>query len=273
MLPTLFRIGPVDIHSYGTLLMIGFVAGILLARSEARRLGLSPELALDLAVWVLVGGIVMSRAVFVALNWVDFSARPAEAIYIWRDGGLSFHGGLLGGVIAGALFSRSQQVPFWALADMAAPSIPLGYGIARFGCLLNGCCYGVPTQLPWAMRFPLYPDSQILTDPSHPTQIYAALGSFLVLAVLLWARRRLPARGQLFLLYLALYSIVRSAVEVWRRGYTAQVLFDGVTQAQGASAVIFIGAVIGLIYLGRAGRCASAPAEDQSRKWPTGSSC
>jgi phosphatidylglycerol:prolipoprotein diacylglycerol transferase len=250
--PTLFRIGPIAIHSYGTLLMVGFIAGILLARREARRLRLPETLPLDLAIWLLVAGVVGARAMYVALNWSDFAARPTEILYIWREGGLSFHGGLLAGVIAGLVFARRTGTPFLALADMTAPSLALGYGIARFGCLLNGCCYGGPTELPWGIRFPLYPDSEIATEPSHPTQIYSALGSFCILGILLWMRPRAPARGQLFLIYLMLYSLLRSGVEVLRQGHTAQEIIHGtgITQAQGASAAIFIIAFAASWYVG-----------------------
>ncbi|HUU54943.1 MAG TPA: prolipoprotein diacylglyceryl transferase [Armatimonadota bacterium] len=259
MYRTLFRIGPLEIHGYGTLLMVGFVAAILLSRREARRLGLSPEIPLDLGIWALMAGVVAARGLYVLLNWSAFAQRPSEMLYIWREGGLSFHGGLLGGVLAGLLFARRQGLQFWTVADMAAPGLALGYGIARFGCLLNGCCYGAPTSLPWGMRFPLWPDSLITTDPSHPTQIYSALGSFLVLAVLLAARNRLKVPGQLFLLYLMLYAPVRAAVEVLRKHYTARVLLDGITEAQAASAVIFAAALLGFILLARRGPAGPAP--------------
>ena len=254
MFPTLFRIGPVDVHSYGTLLMVGFLSAILLSRRQARRMGLSADLPLDLGVWVLVAAVVSARVMFVALNWDYYSPRPAEVLYIWRQSGLSFHGGLLGGVLAGVLFSWRRGLSFWTVADMVSPGIALGYAIARVGCLLNGCCYGVPTELPWGMTFPLYPDSQITTDPSHPTQIYAALGSLAILAVLLRARSRLTVPGRLFLLYLMLYSVLRSGIEVLRRGATADIAIDGVTQAQVASAIIFTAALFAFIWLGRTGR-------------------
>ncbi len=256
MHPVLFHIGPVAVHSYGTLLMLGFIAGILLCGREAKRLRLPDELAVDLGLWVLVGSIIGARGLFVALNWGDFAARPQEALFVWQTGGLSFHGGLLGGIVAALLLGWRRKISFWSIADMAAPGIALGYAIARIGCFLNGCCYGAPTSPRWAflgVRFPLFPDSNIMTEPSHPTQIYSALGSVLIMAVLLWARPRFPARGQLFLLYLALYSVLRSAVEVLRRGYTAQVAFDGVTQAQVLSAVLFVAAICGIVWLGRKG--------------------
>ena len=247
MFPTLFRIGPIEIHTWGTLLMFGFLAGILVARRESRRLGIPPDVALDLGLWVLVSGVLFARAVFVALNWSDFAARPADALYIWREGGLSFHGGLGGGIIAGAVFSKWRRIPFWSLADLTAPGLALGYAIARIGCFLNGCCYGAPTALPWGVRFPLYPDSQITTEPSHPTQLYATLGSLAIFAVLLLVRNRLSARGQLFLLYLALYAIMRSGLEVLRKGYSARILVDGITQGQFVSALIFVIAVVGMV--------------------------
>jgi phosphatidylglycerol:prolipoprotein diacylglycerol transferase len=255
--PTLFHIGSVAVHSYGTLLMLGFIAGILLCGREAKRLKLPDELAVDLGLWVLVGSIVGARGLFVALNWGDFAARPQEALFVWQTGGLSFHGGLLGGIIAALLLGWRRKISFWAIADMAAPGIALGYGIARIGCFLNGCCYGAPVSPRWSflgVRFPLYPDSGIMTEPSHPTQLYSAAGSFLILAILLWVRPRFPVRGQLFLVYIGLYSILRSAVEVLRRGYTAQVAFDGVTQAQALSAVLFAAAIFSIVRLGRKSR-------------------
>ena len=251
MHPDLFHIGPVTVHSYGTLLMLGFLAGIWLAAREARRRGLPSELAIDLGLWTLVAGVVFARVVFAALNWPDFAADPKRVLFIWREGGLSFHGGLLGGVLAGALLARRRRISFWTLGDITAPVLALGYAIARIGCLLNGCCYGAPTALPWGVRFPVFPDAGICTQASHPTQIYSSLGSLVILAILLKARARLPARGQLFCLYLALYSVLRSAIEVLRRDYTATRFFDGITQAQAASGVILLAALIGISLLGR----------------------
>ncbi len=251
MHPDLFKIGPIVVHSYGTLLMLGFISGILLSRREARRLGASPDLPLDLGVWILIASVVFARALFVAMNWVDFSPYPLSVFFVWREGGLSYHGGLLGGVLAVLAFAHRYQLSFWLLADIMTPGLALGYGIARFGCLLNGCCYGAPTDLPWGIRFPYYADSQVLTEPSHPTQIYSALGSFLILALLMLVRTRLSGRGQLFCLYLVLYAPMRAFIEVFRKGYTAQVLFDGLTQGQVASALIFISAAACFIILGK----------------------
>ena len=244
--------------------MVGFVAAILLSRREARRLGLSPDVPLDLGLWVLVPSVVFARGLYAALDWSYFADHPLDILRVWREGGLSFHGGLLGGLLAGLLFAWRRGLSFWLLADMVAPGLALGYAIARLGCLLNGCCYGVTTDLPWGIRFLIWPDSEIKTDPSHPTQIYSAFGSLAILAVLLGARSRLKARGQLFLLYLLLYAPMRAAVEVLRKGVTARVLFDGVTEAQMASCVIFALALFGFIVRGR--RAMREAVADQGRR-------
>jgi phosphatidylglycerol:prolipoprotein diacylglycerol transferase len=243
------------------MLMLGFVAGILLSRREARRLGLSPDLPLDLGIWVLVAAVASARGLFVALNWADFAPRPLEVLYVWREGGLSFHGGLLGGVLAALVFARTRRMSFWTIADVVTPGLALGYGIARFGCFLNGCCYGAPTDLPWGVRFPT---ATLPMEPRHPTQIYSAIGSFAILGVLLAVRRRLVVPGQLFLVYLMLYSPMRAAVEILRKGYTATVLFDGVTEAQVASAIIFVAAAIGFALRGRRRNDASKPGAGQA---------
>ena len=264
MFPDLFHIGPLAVHSYGTLLMLGFLAGIWLASRQARRLGLPAELGIDLGLWTLVGAIIFARGAFAALNWPDFAPDPKRILFIWREGGLTFHGGLFGGTLAAVLLARRRRVSFWSLADMAAPALALGYAIARIGCLLNGCCYGAPTSLPWGMRFPVFLDAGITTHPSHPTQIYSSLGSLVILAILLKVRARLPARGQLFCLYLALYSIMRAAIEVLRRDFTAVRLLDGITQAQAVSFVILVAAVLGLFLLGRRQASKTRPAPPAS---------
>ena len=132
MRPILFYIGRLPIRAYGTMMMLAFAAGIAWAVREARRRSLDPGLILDLAVWIMVSGIVFARAVFIAL---DPALTWRDLPYIWR-GGLSFHGGLIGGVLAALVFVRLKRIRFWTLADTCAPSIALAYGIARIGCLL-----------------------------------------------------------------------------------------------------------------------------------------
>ena len=272
MYPVLVEIGgkPI-IFSYGLMLMLAFVAGIFWATREAKRRRVSSDQVLDLSLFILIGSILCARITFVLLDrpaWPDYLSHPLNILLV-RMGGLSFHGGLAGAVIAGILFSWRRRIPFWKLADICAPSAPLGYGIAKIGCLLRGCCYGAPTDLPWAMRFLEEPSANIWTPPSHPTQIYACLASFVVFGLLLWLRERMSKEGMLFLSYLAIYSVQRFLIEILRKGYTAEILFGPLTEAQVASIAIILCSLLGLRWLAARG----APRTHQEKRGESPPSC
>jgi len=237
--PTLFRLGPLEVRSYGVMLVLAFVAGTLWAMREARRRGLAPERMIDGGLAALAGGLIGARIVFVALDpYLTWRDLP----FVWR-GGLSFHGGLIGGLGAVALYARATRTALAAMLDCGAPGMALGYAVARIGCFLNGCCYGGPSDLPWATRFS--DGGAGLTPPSHPAQLYASAGSLVIFGLLLLRRPGARAGGQLFAAYLGLYGVLRFVVEFWRKGYTAQVLWDGLTQAQVASLGLMALGVIG----------------------------
>ncbi|MCC6445435.1 MAG: prolipoprotein diacylglyceryl transferase [Armatimonadetes bacterium] len=250
----LFKIGPFAVHSYGLMVVLGFMAAALWLIRAGKEDGITSEMVFDLMLYIMAAAVVMSRLVFVLLEWRAYAPHPVDALKIW-EGGLSFHGGLLGGILAALWYCRRHAVPFWKLADHAAPGLALGYAIARIGCFLNGCCYGTPTGLPWACRFQDPPLSGHLTPPSHPTQLYATLinlGVFFMLASL-WKRRRYD--GQTFGQYLIAYAAYRFFVEFFRKGATARDLALGLTEAQWASIVMALLALVLMRYLnGRAER-------------------
>ena len=237
MIPTLFQLGPVAVHSYGLFVALAFLAAIGLASRRGRRVGIKPEHFVDLGLAALLGGLAAARVTFVAL---DPQVSWRELPYLWT-GGLSFYGGLAGGIAACAVYARLRRLAFPAALDAAAPALALGYAIARVGCFLNGCCYGAPTALPWGCRFREVALGG-LTPPSHPAQLYAAAGSLVVMGLLLAGERRVRVPGQLFLAYLGLYGVLRFLVEIFRRGYSATVMVGGLTQAQVASLVLILGA-------------------------------
>lgn len=237
MLPRLVELGPVTIYSFGVLVLAGFLAGAWWAMRLARERGLPAEVLADAAMVILLAGIAGARLLFVALHAGYYAGRPLEIVDL-RQGGMSFHGGLAAGVLAGWWCVRRAGAPFLPLADAVAPGLALGYAFGRVGCLLNGCCYGVPTTLPWGLHFPE-------GDPHlryHPTQLYSAAAG-LVLWLLLTAAYRRPHRGgQILALFLAGYSVYRWAVELLRSGVTARVLLPGLTEAQALS---ILGVVLG----------------------------
>ncbi|MEN6549075.1 MAG: prolipoprotein diacylglyceryl transferase [Armatimonadia bacterium] len=249
------RFAPVEIKSWGTMLVLAFAAGtVWLAKWGDKRVIKPPE-ALDLALFCLIGAIIGARLIFVALDWDQYAQNPGHLLNVW-EGGLSFHGGLLGAILAGLLFARLRKINFWALADEVCPGIAIGYAIARIGCFLNGCCHGHPCNLPWAMVFP---HGEINDRPVHPTQLYAMAASLVIFAILVKLRGKFPRAGHLFGAYLALYSIQRYLLEMTRAGATGKLLLPWLTVGQLASVLIFLVVVVIMALTWRAKPAQEAP--------------
>lgn len=239
MRSTLFKIFGIPIRSYGLMMVIGFALGLWRAtRISGKRYGIAPERVYDLSLVVLLSAIVGARLVYILLNMHDESFSEFYAVW---NGGLSFHGGVLFALLGGYVYTRFAGLGFWDCADLLAPSVAIGYAFTRIGCFLNGCCYGAPSNLPWAVRFN---ENGILTPPSHPTQIYAFLANIVIFFLLTRLERLKRARGFIFASYIGLYSIYRFLVEFPRKGYSAQVWGFGLTQAQAVSIIIVLVAAV-----------------------------
>jgi phosphatidylglycerol:prolipoprotein diacylglycerol transferase len=227
---------PVKLHSYGLLLIVGFLLATWGATLEARRRGYDPNVVLDLALPLLLVCIVACRALYVVLNRAQFSS-PSEWVRIW-DGGLSFHGAIVGAIAVIAFYGWRSGLGFWKLADAIVPSVFLGYAFGRLGCFLNGCCYGGPTDLPWATVFRVEGGpAGAFTPPSHPAQVYSvllALGLFGVMQKAKVSPRFNRFAGQMTLLFLALYALERFVIEIFRNGATARTVLgtSWLTEAQ-----------------------------------------
>jgi phosphatidylglycerol:prolipoprotein diacylglycerol transferase len=215
------------------MLLIGFILGYWLAIKRAEKYSIPKSALLDLALCLLLAGIIGGRLIYVLLNLPFYLHNPIQIIAIW-NGGLSFYGSLGAGVITAIAFARRRNINFWYLTDLLTPSLALGYAFGRIGCFLNGCCYGVPTNLPIGVRFPFD------LIPRHPVQLYAFAANILFMFLLLWYDKRKKTTGQTFALYMMLYAFYRFLAEILRKGATAEILFDGITQAQVASLVLFI---------------------------------
>jgi len=237
MHPILFKLGPIPLRSYGVMVAVGVLAGILWTRGEFKRRKLPEDLFYDLVLAAIALGILGARLLYVGLNWQTYRTNPMAILMIWADGGLSFHGAIAGGILAGWWLTRRYKVSFWQVADAVAPALALGHFFGRIGCFLNGCCYGIPTTMPWGVSFH-NPYLGIETLPSHPTQLYEAAG-LLVLFLLLARYCRQPAyEGAAFIWWVIFYSVLRFVVEYWRAGATAKVV-NGLTQAQWLSLTLF----------------------------------
>jgi phosphatidylglycerol:prolipoprotein diacylglycerol transferase len=208
---TLFKIFGLAVHGYGLMLAIAFLVAIFGVGRIAKREGISFDNIIDLAIWVIIGAVVGARIVYVFSEYRYFLSSPWYTVFLVNWGGLVFYGGLIGGFLAGFWYVLRKKLHPWKLADMVAPFIALGYSIVRIGCLMNGCCYGTLTNVPWALRCAAGD-----TALRHPTQIYSMLGSLIIFFILLRFRRHKQFAGFLFLLYVGLYSIMRFIVEIFR---------------------------------------------------------
>jgi phosphatidylglycerol:prolipoprotein diacylglycerol transferase len=213
---------------------LGFLAGILIGGREMKRKGLPSQLIYDLALYLLIGGLLVGRLVFVMFN-LGFYLKDPLQILMFQNGGLAIHGSLLGGLAAGYLFSRGRKLSLGKLADAVAPGLILGQAIGRIGCFLNGDSYGKISTLPWAVKFPG------LEGLRHPTQLYEAGINLLIFGILWSSRKKEKFDGYLFLLYLVLYSSGRFVVEIFRE---SQILVSPLTVAQVASLAIIVGSVL-----------------------------
>lgn len=244
----LFHIGPVPIRAYGLMLWVALVVGLIRTVRAARRTNIKPDQVVDIAVYGTLAGIIGAHVVSILLDLSYYLRNPSEILTLWTGilspsgglRGLSFHGALLGAIGVTLLYTRRKGIRFLEMADLCAPGLALGYAITRIGCFLNGCCYGIATSLPWAVRFYEDPLSGTLTPPSHPTQLYAMAANLLIYIGLVAVDKRRRFTGHVFLSYLVLYSAYRFLIEFLRNGVTAEVAFAGLTEAQVASLAILV---------------------------------
>jgi len=225
--PTLFSLGSFELRYYGLMYIVAFALTYVLLVYRARRDGFgwyTPERIQDLMVWFIVGTILGGRLGYVIFyEFSYFAAHPLKIFlpFEFEDGfrftgiaGMSYHGGVIGVVVAGYLFSRRHKLSFLTMLDFVAPAAPLGYTFGRLGNFINGELYGRVTTVPWGMYFPLDPSGQL----RHPSQLYEAFFEGIFLFILLWSVRNHPrVRGGLLGLYLMGYGIVRFGIEFFRQ--------------------------------------------------------
>lgn len=216
MYPLLLNLGPLKLHTYGLMIVVGFLFGLYLIQKQAKREGINPERVVDISFWGLGLGLLGGRIVYIFTRMEYFSQHPIEIFYIW-EGGLVFYGGFLGGLFAFWYFSRRYKVPMLQTIDMAVPSLAIAHFFGRLGCFFAGCCFGRPAPgVPWAVTFS-HPLSLAPPGiPLHPTQIYDALNALVIFAILMFLRNRKKFTGQLLCIYMMLYAIGRTVVEIYR---------------------------------------------------------
>lgn len=250
MYPDLLKLGNFTLHTYGFCIALGALLGIAFVSHRARKVGLDQQLVLDLVFYLLIAAIIGSRIFYILLNPGYYLRHPLEIFMIWR-GGLVFYGGFLLAFPTCFFYLKKRGLPFLKTCDILAPGIALGEALGRMGCFFAGCCYGTPTDLPWAVTF-THPNSLAkLGVPLHPTQLYASAQSLLVFIILAGLGRFKRADGQILWLYIFLYALGRLITENFR-GDERGMLVGGYLTLTQTIALVLIPVAIGMIiYLGR----------------------
>jgi phosphatidylglycerol:prolipoprotein diacylglycerol transferase len=251
------RNGFVPIYAYGVMLGTSLVVGWFIVMNLAKNDGLDQQEAGTIYMWSAIWSIIGSR-----LLWYFTDTNPKTTIAdipMINQGGLVAYGGMIGGFLASVYCCRKRGIPLLQWADVAAPSVVLGTAITRVGCLLFGCDYGKPSNLPWAIRFPAHSpawndhlnnkwiqDTALRSLPVHPTQIYESLVGLFLFGLLMLIRRYRKFSGEVFLGWVFGYGILRPLIEQVRgdedRGVYAQSGFQWST----STIIGFVSVALGL---------------------------
>lgn len=233
-----FTIFGIDVMWYGVLIATGMLIGIALAVREAKRVGISEDDVLNIAIIAIPVAIICARLYYVIFSWDYYSQNPGEIFNI-RGGGLAIHGGLIGGILTGFIYAKVKKLDFFKTADAVMVGMPLAQAIGRWGNFINGEAHGGPTALPWG----------IMVDgvKVHPTFLYESIWDFgIFLFIMFYMRKKKTYEGEVIVSYITLYSIGRFFIEGLR---TDSLMFGPIRMAQFISLVGVVGGLVLHFYL------------------------
>jgi phosphatidylglycerol:prolipoprotein diacylglycerol transferase len=228
--PIAFSIGPFDVRWYGIMVVLAVIAVIAISVLEARRIGLPDEHIYSVALWAIIGGILLARLFHVIDKWDYYMAHPSQIIGFE---GLAIYGAVVGAMAAVLIYCWVKKISFWLMGDIIAPGAIVGQAIGRVGCLLNGCCYGLPTSLPFGIIYTNPSSLCPVGESVQPTQVYHLLWNLIGFGILWSLRKRLEPKGSLFLLYLVIYAAGDLSIRFVRVGEPFRAgLFFNLQEAQ-----------------------------------------
>ena len=253
MHPILFEIAGFPVYTYGVLLAAAYLLGLQFALVRARARGLDANRVMDLGIWIIISALIGAKLLLLIVDFETFRRSPGELMTLMRSGGV-FYGGLIAAVAVAMWYMRRHRLPLWSVSDAFAPGIALGHVIGRMGCFFAGCCYGRPTDVPWAVTFTNeYARQNVGTPlhvPLHPTQLYEAGAELLILGLLLvFERRGRQFPGRTFWGYMLVYGVTRFIIEFYRGD--ARGMVGALSTSQFVSVLLVPISIIMLIILSR----------------------
>ena len=252
--PIIFAIGSFVVRWYGLFIDIAVITVVVWAlRAVQKDAKLNYDMVLNGAIIGVISGLVFSRVLHIIDQWEVFAARPLSQLLSGE--GLTIYGAVLGAVLGLWVYSRWSRFQFGHLADVIAPATILGQAIGRIGCLFNGCCYGIVTDLPWSILYTnknsygYFASSNLASGFGlHPSVAYEFIWDLIVFGVLLKIGKRFKPDGALFVIYLAMYAFGRLFIDFTRDG--TPFLF-GLHQAQIMSLTVLVLTVPWLVFKSR----------------------
>lgn len=241
-LPVSINIFGIEVAIYGLLIAIGAMLGMLLAFREAKRTGQNVDHYVDLALFGIFFAIIGTRLFYVIFEW-DYYSKHLGEIFNLRNGGLAIYGGIIGAVIATAIYCKVKKLSFLKVADIAAPGLLIGQAIGRYGNFFNAEVYGFETALPWGM-------SINGANPVHPLFLYESAWNILGLLIILLLRDKKKAHGQVFLSYILWYSFGRFFLEGMRQPEYVLKLTENAGVSQILAGVLVVVSAVLIILLG-----------------------
>ncbi len=225
MYPTLLQFGPLTLRAYGLMLAAAFVVGMLVSANRARNRGIDPRHIYDLSLVILLSAVIGARLFHFVFHYEAYAITGEPFLQLLRiwDGGLMLFGGFILASIGSLIYLRVKKQPLWEITDILAPAVPLGMGLTRIGCFLNGCCFGRPTDswlgvvfpnnaLAYSIKTGILPGTPVL-----PTQLFESAAGFAFFGLLLLVERKWKRfHGMIFGLMVALFGAWRLFIEFYR---------------------------------------------------------
>jgi len=241
MYPILFSFRGIKIYTYGFLIALGFILGLILALRQAKKEKVSAEIINDLFFWIFVTGFIGARVTYIFTEWPYFLNNPLS--FIFAREGFVFYGGFISAFLFSYFYLIVKKIPFLKILDILAPSLALAHSLGRLGCFFYGCCYGKPTKSFIGITFPKDSPAGACGLPVVPTQLIESFILFIIFLVLIYIKKYKKNDGEVFWLYISLYAAVRFVIEFFRGDPRGQIFFFS-TSGFIALILFFVGSIM-----------------------------